>query len=75
MFGLELFLSRCQKLKVGLTASKIGRLHRTHDGKIKVLTKFLFPSKIFIDLFRFQQSKIQLVVVFYVIYQYLPENY
>jgi hypothetical protein len=36
MFGLELFLSRCQKLKVGLTASKIGRLHRTHDGKIKV---------------------------------------
>ncbi|CAF3355969.1 unnamed protein product [Rotaria sp. Silwood1] len=38
MFGLELFLSRCQKLKVGLTASKIGRLHRTHDGKIKVST-------------------------------------
>lgn len=36
MFGLELFLSRCQKLKVGLTASKIGRLHRTHDGKTKV---------------------------------------
>ena len=32
----ELFLSRCQKLKVGLTASKIGRLHRTHDGKTKV---------------------------------------
>jgi hypothetical protein len=75
MFGLELFLSRCQKLKVGLTASKIGRLHRTHDGKIKVLTNFLFPSKISIYLFRFQQSKIQLVVVFYVIYQYLPENY
>ncbi|UJR25876.1 hypothetical protein I4U23_007226 [Adineta vaga] len=38
MFGLELFLSRCQKLKVGLTASKIGRLHRTHDGKTKVST-------------------------------------
>lgn len=36
MFGLELFLSRCQKLKVGLTASKICRLHRTHDGKTKV---------------------------------------
>jgi len=39
MFGLELFLSRCQKLKVGLTASKIGRLHRTHDGKTKVCKK------------------------------------
>jgi hypothetical protein len=39
MFGLELFLSRCQKLKVGLTASKIGRLHRTHDGKTKVFKK------------------------------------
>ncbi|CAF3590618.1 unnamed protein product [Adineta steineri] len=38
MFGLELFLSRCQKLKVGLTASKIGRLHRTHDAKTKVST-------------------------------------
>jgi hypothetical protein len=36
MFGLELFLSRCQKLKVGLTSSKICRLHRTHDGKTKV---------------------------------------
>jgi hypothetical protein len=43
MFGLELFLSRCQKLKVGLTASKIGRLHRTHDGKIKV-KKFSFDK-------------------------------
>lgn len=37
MFGLELFLSRCQKLKVGLTASKIGRLHRTFDAKTKVI--------------------------------------
>lgn len=41
MFGLELFLSRCQKLKVGLTASKIGRLHRTHDGKTKVKLRYL----------------------------------
>ena len=41
MFGLELFLSRCQKLKVGLTASKIGRLHRTFDAK----TKVIFPNK------------------------------
>lgn len=39
MFGLELFLSRCQKLKVGLTASKICRLHRTFDGKTKVGVK------------------------------------
>ncbi|CAF1111491.1 unnamed protein product, partial [Didymodactylos carnosus] len=36
MFGLELFLTRCQKLKVGLTSSKIGRLHRIYDSKTKV---------------------------------------
>ena len=46
MFGLELFLSRCQKLKIGLTASKIGRLHRTHDGKTKVNSfSLIFVSK------------------------------
>ena len=50
MFGLELFLSRCQKLKVGLTASKIGRLHRTHDGKTKV-TKRKFSINIKINIY------------------------